>query len=120
MSKKILFISRHAPYGLPYAREALDALLAASVYGQDVGILFMDDGVFQLLKQQDSSEIEQKNLAAMLPALELYEIKDIYAHQESLSARGIEKSELVFDELHLIDSEGIRQLFAQQDQLLSF
>lgn len=120
MSKKILFISRRSPYGLSYARDALDALLAASVYDQDIGILFMDDGVFQLLKQQDSSSIAQKNLAAILPALELYEIKKIYVQRESLEARRLGASDLVLDDLHIIDNEEVRQLLAQQDQLLSF
>ncbi len=51
-SKKLLFISRHAPYGSSLARDALDAVLASSAYDQQLSLLFMDDGVFQLLKNQ--------------------------------------------------------------------
>lgn len=120
MGKKILFISRHAPYGSSVAREALDALLAAAVYDQELSLLFMDDGVFQLLAQQDASFIEQKNIAATLPALPLYDVENIYVHWESLQHRGITTTELVLDSVQIIDSNAVSGLLAQQDQLLSF
>ena len=118
--KKLLFISRHAPYGTSLAKEALDAILAASAYDQDLSLLFMDDGVFQLLSTQDPKDLEQKNFAAMLPALILYEIEKIYVHLESLQARQIAINELVLDGAQIIDSAAIGNLLALQDQLLSF
>ena len=119
-SKKILFISRHAPYGSSLAKDALDAILAASAYDQQLSLMFMDDGVFQLLKNQSSNEINQKSFAAILPALSLYEINTVYVHKESLEKRQITLNELVLDSVQLIDSAAISSLLAQQDQLLSF
>jgi len=119
-SKKILFISRHAPYGSSLAKDALDAILAASAYDQQLSLMFMDDGVFQLLKNQSSNEINQKSFAAVLPALSLYEINTVYVHKESLEKRQITLNELVLDSVQLIDSAAISSLLAQQDQLLSF
>ncbi len=118
--KKLLFISRHAPYGTSLAKEALDAILAASAYDQNLSLLFMDDGVFQLLSAQDPSYLEQKNFAAMLPVLALYEIENIYVHFESLQARQITINELILDGVQVIDSKTICSLLTQQDQLLSF
>lgn len=120
MNKKILLISRQAPYGTSTAREAIDIALAASVYDQDIGILFMDDGVFQLLKNQQSHNVNQKNVASILPALALYGIENIYAHQESLDARTIRTNELILDDLQLLNNKDVGQLLSQQDQLLSF
>jgi tRNA 2-thiouridine synthesizing protein C len=120
MNKKILLISRQAPYGKSTAREAIDIALAASVYDQDIGILFMDDGVFQLLKSQQSQHINQKNIASVLPALALYGIENIYVHQESLNARAIRTNELALDELQLLNNKDVGHLLSQQDQLLSF
>lgn len=119
-SKKILFVSRHAPYGSSLAKDALDAILAASAYGQQLSILFMDDGVFQLLANQSPTEIAQKSFAAMLPVLPLYEINSIYVHYESLTKRQITINELVLDGVQIIDSAAVCSLLAQQDQLLSF
>lgn len=120
MSKKILLISRHAPYGASTAREAIDIALAAAVYDQDIGVLFMDDGIFQLLRNQNSQYINQKNIASILPALDLYGIENIYVHQESLTARTISTNELIFDDIHLLNNKDVGELLNQQDQLLSF
>jgi tRNA 2-thiouridine synthesizing protein C len=119
-SKKLLFISRHAPYGSSLAKDALDAILAASAYEQQLSLLFMDDGVFQLLANQNAGDIGQKSFAAILPVLPLYEINSIYVHYESLVKRQITINELVLDSVQIIDSAAICSLLAQQDQLLSF
>jgi tRNA 2-thiouridine synthesizing protein C len=119
-SKKLLFISRHAPYGSSLAKDALDAVLASSAYDQQLSLLFMDDGVFQLLKNQVSADITQKSFSATLPVLPLYEINSIYVHYESLEKRQIKINELVLDSVQIIDSAAVCSLLAQQDQLLSF
>ena len=119
-SKKLLFISRHAPYGSSLAKDALDAVLASSAYDQQLSLLFMDDGVFQLLKNQASAEITQKSFSSLLPVLPLYEINSIYVHYESLEKRQITINELVIEGVQIIDSAAIYSLLAQQDQLLSF
>jgi tRNA 2-thiouridine synthesizing protein C len=119
-SKKLLFISRHAPYGSSLAKDALDAILAASAYDQQLSLLFMDDGVFQLLANQAPENISQKSFAAILPVLPIYEINSIYVHDESLKKRQITLNELVIEGVQIIDSAAICSLLAQQDQLLSF
>lgn len=120
MNKKLLVISRRAPYGTSLAREALDVALAASVYDQDIGILFMDDGVFQLVKDQNPEQIQQKNFSATLPALALYGIENTFAHRESLEERGIANNELILDDIKILTSEDVKNLIDQQDHLLSF
>jgi tRNA 2-thiouridine synthesizing protein C len=120
MRKKILFVSRHAPYGTSIAREAIDVALAASVYEQDIGYLFMDDGVFQLLKNQQSQRIDQKNISATLGAFPLYEIDNIYVHEESLKERGIGIDELIFDDVQVLNNKSVAILINEQDQLMSF
>jgi tRNA 2-thiouridine synthesizing protein C len=118
--KKLLFISRHAPYGSSLAKDALDAVLASSAYDQQLSLLFMDDGVFQLLNNQSATEISQKSFSSLLPVLPLYEINSIYVHYESLVKRQITINELVLDSVQIIDSTAVCSLLAQQDQLLSF
>src|SRR5690625_1703232 len=48
----------------------------------------MDDGVFQLLKNQDPQKLQQKSLSANLSALPLYEVENLFVHSESLTMRG--------------------------------
>ena len=52
--KTLTFISRHAPYGNNKAKLVMDAALAAAVFEQQVNFLFMDDGVFQLVQNQNA------------------------------------------------------------------
>jgi tRNA 2-thiouridine synthesizing protein C len=118
--RKILFVSRKAPYGNSRPREALDALLASSAYDQELSLLFMDDGVFQLMNNQNSISIHQKNMASSLQALELYGVENIYCLADSLTQRGLDKADLVFDNIKLIDNIAANKLMSQQDQLISF
>lgn len=118
--KKILFISRQPPYGNSHPREALDALLAATAYEQDLSLLFMDDGVFQLLENQNPKNIYQKNLGAALKALEFYDVENIYVDAQSLVMRNIDQQSLIFDSVKLLNAHEVNLLMAQQDQLISF
>jgi tRNA 2-thiouridine synthesizing protein C len=118
--KKILFVSRHSPYGSSLAKEALDAVLAASAYDQDISLLFMDDGIFQLLNAQETTDIQQKNFAMMIPVLSLYDVHNVYVHQESLETRQILASELIGNNIQVVDSAAVAELVDKQDQLLSF
>ncbi len=118
--EKILFISRHSPNSGNIAREAIDAVLAAGIYDQDVSLLFMDDGVFQLLNTQNTHCIEQKNITKMLSALNLYGIDNIYVHGPSLTERSIEVSDIIFNEDNVIDTGSIKNIIAQQKHILSF
>lgn len=120
MSNPLLFVCRHAPYGRGIAREGLDAILAAAAYGQDIGVLFIDDGVFQLLPDQAPGALPQKSLEANLGALPLYEVERLYVHSESLQERGLTPDDLAIEGLEALDSPGVGALFAQQKQLFSF
>lgn len=120
MQKKILLLSRHAPYGTSIARDAIDAALATAVYDQDLSILFMDDGVFQLLKEQDAQSISQKSFTSLLSALPYYDIEKVYVHKESLEQRCISPTELVVSDMHMVSSVEVVSLFSQQEHILSF
>lgn len=86
--RSVLVITRQPP-GRHAAREALDVVLAAAAFGVPVGLLFMDDGVLQLLKGQDASQLKQKSLAANLQALELFGVEEVMVCSHSLAERGL-------------------------------
>ena len=48
--KKFMFLNRKAPYGTVYALEGLEVVLISAAFDQDVSLVFIDDGVFQLMK----------------------------------------------------------------------
>ena len=117
--KKILFLSRKAPYGSEQAKEAIDAMLVAAAYGQEVSVLFLDDGVFQLLQNQTPETINRKNTAKMISAFELYDLKNIYVDQDSLQQRQIEIKDLIIP-VEILENSRVVDLMHQQNQILSF
>jgi tRNA 2-thiouridine synthesizing protein C len=92
--KQFLIVCRHPPYGVSFAREALDVAMAAAAFDQRVAMLFLGDGVMQLLNQQNSEAIAQKSLEKQLSALPLYDVNDIYVDADTLCERGFDVSHL--------------------------
>ncbi|MFT6388335.1 MAG: tRNA 2-thiouridine synthesizing protein C [Cellvibrionaceae bacterium] len=117
--KKIGIIIRHAPYGNNFAQETLDAILAASVYGQILTLIFIGDGVFQLLKEQDSKAIQQKSFEKQLTAFELYDLDRLFICKRSLDERGVNVTQLSVTCTSL-DENNLRNFLHEQDTLLSF
>ena len=117
--KKILFVMRHAPYGNSLAREGLDALLACAAFEQKVSVLFLHDGVFQLLKNQQNKLIEQKSLEKSLGALPLYDVNELYADQQSLIDRKLSCEQLCL-EVEMLTNKQLSELFQRQDTIFQF
>lgn len=133
IKKKLMFINRKAPYGTIYALEALEVVLIAAAFEQDVSLAFLDDGVYQLTKGQNTSGIGMKNFSPAYRALGDYEIKKLYVEKESLEERGLRPGDLMeityedeeedFAEkssIHIVSRSELTKIMAQQDVLLSF
>jgi tRNA 2-thiouridine synthesizing protein C len=115
--KRILFILKQAPYGSSAARDAIDMILASAAYDQILDILFIDDGVYQLLKDQQPEQ--QKRIASLLAAFEMYDIENVYFEAQSLLARDIDQASLAIS-AQAKDSEGVKSLIQQADTVLTF
>ncbi|WP_053128525.1 sulfurtransferase complex subunit TusC [Pseudomonas sp. MIACH] len=115
MSKSLLVISRQAPWSGPSAREALDIVLAGGAFDLQIGVLFMDDGVFQLAPHQDAKAVQQKDLSANLQALGLFGIDDVFACSHSLGERGLTQPA----NAQSLDSEAIAKLIDRYDQVMT-
>jgi tRNA 2-thiouridine synthesizing protein C len=92
--KNFLYLNRKAPYGTIYAWESLEVVLVGAAFDQDVSLAFVDDGVYQLIKGQDTREIGMKNFSATYAALGDYDIKKIFVEKESLEERGLTLDDL--------------------------
>ena len=86
-TKKFLYLNRRAPYGTIYAWESLEVVLIGAAFEQDVSLAFVDDGVYQIKKGQDTSGIDMKNFSATFSALGDYEVTKLYVEKESLEER---------------------------------
>jgi len=93
--KKFLYLNRKAPYGTIYAWESLEVVLIGAAFDQEVRLLFVDDGVYQLTTGQDTTEVGMKNFSPTYRTLGDYEVKSIYVDKDSLEARGLTQDDLV-------------------------
>jgi tRNA 2-thiouridine synthesizing protein C len=116
--KKFMFVNRKAPYGTVYALEALETVLITAAFDQDVSLVFMDDGVFQLKKGQQTKGIETKNFSPTYRALDGYDIEKLYVEQESMEARGLSEDDLLVDVTVMSRAE-MGKLMEEMDVVLS-
>jgi tRNA 2-thiouridine synthesizing protein C len=131
--KKFLYVNRKAPHGTIYALESLEVVLIGAAFEQDVALAFVDDGVYQLMKNQDTSGIGTKNHSVTYKALGDYDVNKIYVEKESLALRGLTKENLMpltyededddwaeKDSIHLVSSNELAEIMDNQDIVLSF
>ena len=131
--KKFLYVNRKAPYGTIYALEALEVVLIGAAFDQDVSLAFLDDGVFQLTKAQDTKEIGVKNFSPTFRALGDYEVTKLYVEKESLDERGLtadDLQEIMYEDedddwtekpsIIIVSRSEMADVMASQDVILSF
>jgi len=133
IKKKFLYVNRRAPYGTIYALESLEVVLIGAAFDQDVSLAFVDDGVYQLKKDQDTNLSDMKNFSPTYRALGDYDVNKLYVEKESLDARGLTVDDLMDltyeDEdddwaekpsIRVVSRVEIAELMEQQDVILSF
>lgn len=131
--KKLLYVNRRAPHGTNYGQEGLEVALIGAAFDQDVSMVYMDDGVFQLRKGQDTSDLETKNFTATYRALGDYDVQKVYVEKESLSRRGMGEAdlmELMYEDedddweekpmIRLVDSAELTAIFEDADVIMNF
>jgi tRNA 2-thiouridine synthesizing protein C len=117
--KKFLYINRRAPHGTIYAHEALEVVLIGAAFEQDVSLAFIDDGVFQLKKDQDTSDIHTKNFSKIYKALEMYDVEKLFVEKESLDKRGLTEDDLSVD-VKVINSSEMKKLITDNEVIFNF
>lgn len=132
-TKKFMYVNRKAPYGTIYAWEALEVVLIGAAFEQDVSLAFIDDGVYQLVKGQDTAAVAMKNFSPTYAALGDYEVNKIYVEKESLAERGLSLDDLQHlvwedededyaekDSIRLVSRAELADIFAEQDVMFNF
>ncbi len=86
----ILYLVRDQPGNT--ANETVDMVLVSGVFEQPTTVVFMDDGVYQLLG--DGSKNQRKDTASKWSALPTYDISRIFVLETSLISRGIDPRQM--------------------------
>ena len=116
--KKIAIINRQSTFNRPTPRESLDLALIFGAFEQQVTVIFIDDGVYQLLDNQNPELIDNKDYLATMKAFELYDIEHIVASFDDMTCRGIADKPLSMD-VEVMPNNQIAQLLTTFDHVLS-
>jgi len=116
--KKFMYVNRKAPYGTVYALESLEMVLIAAAFDQDVSVVFMDDGVYQIKKGQETSGINMKNFSPTFRALEGYDVEKLYVSKESMEERGLSEDDFVVP-VEVLDKVALAALMDEQEVVIT-
>ncbi len=116
---KYLLINQLAPFNSNTAQESLDLAIALSTFEQKVQLLFLGNGVLQLLKNQQPKLIYRKDFITTFRALTMYDISEIYVDKDSLHERMISKDDLIIDAI-VVNTGNIAKIMEEADIVLNF
>ncbi len=109
----VVYLIRQFPGEL--ANETVDLMLVSGVFEQPASVIFMSDGVWQLIG--DRSNIGLKDTARALNALPMYDIESLYVSKESLKARGIGIEDIVLP-VKVISASEVTELLHDHDVVI--
>ena len=127
--KRFAFVNRKAPYGTIYALEVLDMIMISAAFEQNAVIAFIDDGVYHILKGQDTEAVGIKNFSRTYGAIamekeDIEEDEDldivwrIVVEQESMEKRGLSAADFVID-VEVLPAAEMSLLLNEQDVVLA-
>ncbi|GIU46810.1 sulfurtransferase TusC [Shewanella sairae] len=117
--KKLCIVFKQPPHGTAHGREGLDLSLLSASFEQEVSLLFTNEGVLTLVKDQDPESIGAKDYIATLGALPLYEIDTVIVCEQSLLELGLTESDLRIG-VSVINSELISGHLNDVDEVIVF
>jgi len=133
VTKKFMYVNRKAPYGTIYALESLEVVLIGAAFEQDVALAFLDDGIYQITKGQETEDIGMKNFSPTYKALGDFDVNKIYVEKESMDARGLTLDDLLpltyededddwaeKDSIKVVSASELAEIMDQSDVVLSF
>ena len=117
--EKVVVMLRKAPYGSVYTAEAFRTIMGIAVFEMDICVVFIDDGVFSLVKDQNPEKLDMKPLGDGFPMLKEFNVNRFVVHDESLSERGLTVDDLVLD-VELANSSQVSEIIKDYGRVLPF
>ncbi len=115
----VAVLMRRAPYGSVYTAEGFRTLMGIAVFEMDIRVIFMDDGVYALLEDQDPAKLDMKPLGEGFPMLTEFDVNEFYVHDESLAERGLTADDLLMD-VEVVDGARIAEILDAAGKVLPF
>lgn len=115
----MVFLNRKPPCGTNAAKASLDIALTAAAFEQAVVLAFIDDGVYQLVKNQQTDIALSADMSSLLGQVTQFDIDVLIAEKESLKLRGLKSSQLLSN-VKILGTDDIKDLLHQANQVICF
>jgi tRNA 2-thiouridine synthesizing protein C len=119
MANKVAVLMRKAPYGSVYTAEGFRSMMGVGVFEMDISVVFVDDGVYALVKGQNPAGLDMKPLGDGFSMLPDFGVTKFYVHDQSLSERGLTTNDLVID-TEIVDDAGVSRVLESCGIVLPF
>lgn len=120
-TEKIMFLMRQAPHGSIYSYEGLETILIFAAFEQDLSMAFVGDGVFALIKAQNTEGIGIKGYIKTYGVLEDYGVEHMYVDKVSMEARGLTPEDFVDDlPIEIVDADRLGDLMEEQHAVIPY
>lgn len=119
MSNTVAVLMRKAPYGSVYTAEGFRTIMGVAVFEMDISVVFVDDGVYALVKGQNPEKLDMKPLGDGFPMLLDFGVKKFYVHDESLANRGLTTEDLVIS-VEVVDGAQVAEILAAASKVVPF
>lgn len=122
MKDNTLVIINSSPYKDSQAQDGLDFVMAAAAFDLPVKILFQNDGVLNLLPNQDSSLINRDNFIDFIKAAELYEIDPIYINKSDINKYKLDLNKLLIETniIELVEEKNLTDFYKKFNHILTY
>ena len=119
MGNTVAILMRKAPYGSVYTAEGFRTMMGLAVFEMDISVVFLDDGVYTLIKGQDPSKLDMQPLGDGFPMLTEFDVTKFFVHDESLEERGLTPEDLLMD-VEIVDSARVAEILESAGKVLPF
>ncbi|ACJ29281.1 DsrE-like protein [Shewanella piezotolerans WP3] len=117
--KKLCIVFSQGPHGNAKGREALDLALLSASFEQQVSLVFTDEGILNLLKNQAPETVGAKDYIATFGALPLYDIETILVCEAAMKELALTEHDIKL-EVQFCSSQAIAEHFNHVDEVLVF
>ena len=119
VSKQFIVLINQAPIGCRSGQNAVDAILAISIFDQPVAVIFTEDGVYQLFTGQSIEKSGPKEYRHQFQDLATYGVENLYMDSDSAKQRGIDESDLLLKP-DWVDHHQISRILLESSHILTF
>lgn len=119
MTAQTTIIIQSPPLSQIAGKEGVDLALVCAAFEHSVKLVFIDQGIFHLLKSQDQDQFGDKLHDKQLKALSFYDIESVHYELDSLQKYQLQPRQLI-DSVNAINRETVNQISQQTDHLLIF